>query len=475
MKETELQGILDSNEYEDLLSIKQLQKTSLWSRASTLLNKIIRGSEKHPRFSKSTPTKYKDEYGQNMIYNFSKNAQTKSYIDKNGKCIVEHSSPEYFEHTSDGKENHKGTSLREIYDGAGKSGTPRIEEVSWKEQKMPDGTYQRVENRVLFSSMNDYIKHQEAIKEYKELMGNDVAIPPDVMNAHVKARVNVKYDEYGYDMKLDDFSTRYYKPGNTDFQLKAHTTSRIIKTKDGYTKDVTYRDPENYNNVLGKSSEQSQLHSIDDKHNLVEHSYSFESKDTQIKRFSVDTPQFMENGKLSNISKMSGEYLEVNGSVQEATGSQVLDIDTNNGEVTQNYTYAEKLLKEFNRTKESHKLINESSQNYKLEISDKGQKATFAMPDAHGYGATKENTQNLKNIFYKVSKSVGLTSKCDIYTAGIKSMDGMFFERSSAQQLSQIQVDSLAYSNYDNNILMKKSVEDHTLALKKNHEDLEER
>lgn len=475
MKEAELQRILDSNEYEDLLSIKQLQKTSLWTRANAFLNKIIRGNEKNPRFSKATPIKYKDELGRNMNYDFSKNAQTKSYVDKNGRCIVEHASPEHFEHTSDGKESHNGTSLREIYDSAGRSGIPRIEEVSWKEQKMPDGTSQRVENRVLFSSINDYIKHQEAIRNYKELMGDDVAIPPDVMNAHVKAKITIKSNENGYDMKLDDFSTRYYKPGDTDFQLKAHTTSHIIKTKDGYSKDVTYRDPENYNNVLGKSSEQSQLHSIDDKHNLAEHSYSFEGKDMQIKRFSIDTPQFMENGKLSNMSKMKGEYLEVNGSVLEATGSQVLDIDTNNGKVNRNYSSVEKVLEEFNKQKEPHELVNENSQNYKLEISNKGQKATFAMPDAHGYGATKENNQNLKNIFSNVSKNVGLTSKCDIYTAGIKSMDGMFLERSSAQQLNQIQVDGLTYFENNKNILMKKNIEDHTLALKKDHENLDER
>lgn len=470
MKEAELQRILDSNEYEDLLSTKQLQKTSLWSRANALLSKIIRGSEKHPRFSKSTP---KNEYGQDISYMSSPQTK-KSYVDRKGRFIVEHLNPPYIEYPYFGK-SHGGTSLREIYDGASKSGTPRIEEVSWGESNFPDGTSQRVEKRVLFYNMNDYVQHKDAIRKYKELMGDDVAIPPDVMNAHVKARVDVTYDKDGYYMKLDDFSTRFYKPIDTDFQLIAHTTSSISKTKDSYMKEVTYRDPEDFNNVLGESSELGEIHSIDDKHNLIGYNYHFHNKDMRIVKRSFDTPQFIENGKLSDISKMSGEYLEINGSVQEATGSQVLDIDTNNGEVTRNYTYAQILLKEFNRKKETHELINENSQNYKLEISNKGQKATFAMPDAHGYGTTKENTQNLKNIFYYVSKSVGLTSKCDIYTAGIKSMDGMFFERSSAQQLSQIQVDSLAYSNNDKNILMKKSVEDHTLALKKNHENLEER
>lgn len=482
MKEYDMKRILDSNEYEDLIAPNQLQNPSLWNKAKILLNKIIRGNENHARFSKATPIKYKDENGTNMAYDYSANAGTKTYIDKNGRCIVEHVSPEHFEHTSDGIENSNSRCIREIYNGAGKSGVPKIEEVSWSQKEMPDGTFERVENRVLFNSMTDYIKHQEAIRQYEEIMGEDAAVPADVMNAHVKAKANIRYNENGYDMRLDDFTTRYYHPGDTDFQLKAHTTSHIIKGKDGYTKDVTYRDPENYNKVLGTSKEQNQIYTIDDKHNLTEHGYSFESKDMQIKRFSIDTPQFTQYDKgdnavrLSDISKMRGEYLEVNGNVLEATGSQTLTVNKNNSQmVTREYSSAQKILEEFKSKHETQELTRINPQTCRLEISNKGKEAVFSMPDEHGYGDSGANIENLKRIFGDVSKSVGLESNCNIYTAGLKSIDGMFFDRSSKMKLNDIHIASLVHFGDSKNTTHNKAIENHKINHLKNHEDLDER
>lgn len=474
MTEHDIRNVLDTNEYEDLIAPKQLQNPSLWSKAKVLLSKFIRGTEEHPRFSRVTPIKYKDEQGNDMISaHYLNGGDTKTYIDKNGRCIVEHRASEHFEHNQNGIESSNSECIREIYDGLGKSGVPKIEKVSWSQKEMPDGTFERVENRVLFDSMADYQKHLGLIESYKNIMGEDVAIPHDIMNAHVKARANIRYNENGYDMKLDDFTTRTYHPGDTNLQFNAHTTSHIVKTKDGYTKDVTYRGPENYNRVLGTSREQSQIHAIDDKNNLTEHSYSFENKFMQIKKYSIDTPQLVPAN--SGISKMKGEYFEVDGQVREATGSQALSIDKNNSPmVTREYSSVQKMLEEFKSKHEAQETaIN--PQTCKLEISNDGNDAVFAMPDEHGYGDSRANMGNLKEIFSDVSESVGLNPNCQIYTAGLKSVDGIGYSRSSRQRLDYFKTESLKHYGYSKNSTPNKSVEDLKIDNPKNREALDER
>ena len=313
MKEYDMERVISANEWEDIIEPNQLQNVSLLNKAKILFSKIIRGSANHPRFSKPKGIKFRDEDGVNKEYIFSPNSGTRTYIDKSGRCVVEHLDSEHIKATIGGEKESSSGCIREIYSGAGKSGVPQIEEITWTQKEMPDGTFERVEKRVLFNSMADYMKHMKTIENYKEMMGKDAPIPADIMHAYVKARANIKYNENGHDMKIDDFTTRYYNPGNTDFQLKAHTSSHIVKGKDGYTKDVTYRDPEKFDNVLGTSKEQGKIHTIDDKNNLTEYSYNFENKDMQIKRFSVDTPQFTQHDKgsnatrISDISKMTGE------------------------------------------------------------------------------------------------------------------------------------------------------------------------
>lgn len=471
MNEHNIRNILDSNEYEDLIAPNELlQNPTLWTKTKILLSKIFRGTENHPRFSKVTSIKYKDEQGNDMMCAHYLNGDTKTYIDKNGSCIIEHRDAEHFEHNRNGIESSNSEYIREIYDGPGKSGTPKIEKVSWSKKEMPDGTFERVEHRVLFGSMADYQGHSKLVEDYKEMMGKDVGIPPDIMNAHVKARTTVRYNENGYDMKLDDFTPRYYHPDGTNLQFEAHTISHIVKGKDGYTKDVAYRSPINYNKVLGISREQGQIHSIDSKRNLTEHSYSFENEITQIKSFSIDAPQF------SDISKIKGEYLEVDGQVKEATGSQALSIDKNNNPiVTREYSSAQKILEKFKETHETQEPTKISPQTCKLEISNDGMDAIFEMPDERGYGDSRTNIENLREIFSDVSEGVRLNPNCHIYTAGLRNTDGISYERSSKQILDDIQIESLKHYGYSKNNTPSKTMKDLKINNPKNHEDLNER
>lgn len=163
--------------------------------------------------------------------------------------------------------------------------------------------------------------------DYVQDIGKDCGIPADVAFMHVKARAFIQYNKDGYDMQIDDCTPRTYKPGNSDLQLNAQTSSHIVKTKDGYTKDVTYREPGRYNKTLGSSHEHIQIHPVDYKNNnwnLTEHSYSFENKDVKLSKLSLDAPT-ISNKDIP--SKLNGEFMEINGKVLEATGPLSLSFE----------------------------------------------------------------------------------------------------------------------------------------------------
>ena len=441
MKEYDAKKVLDSNEYEDLISPKELQNPSVWKRLRTSLSKFIRGNETHPRISRSSGIKYKDENGKTVEYISSDfNDSTKTYLDKNGRCIVEHAGPEHIEHTVGGADSRSGKSIREIYPGTGKSGTPKIEEVSWIQKQMPDGTFERVEDRMLFDSMADYLKHKEDLELHAEIMGKDYAISADLMYKHVRASAHIQYNQDGYDMRVTDLTPRTYNPGKGDVQLKAQTTSHIVKNKEGYTKEVTYREPGHYNNRLGASHEHIQIHPImDGRYNLTEHSYDFESKDVKMSQISLDAPM-MPN---SDVSKLSGEYMEVNGKVLQATGSQSLLFEQKDNQLVRHSNpNVQKVIEEFHRRKEMEDAIESNPNEFRFIIDDKGKSGIFVMND-RGYGDSAPNLEQLKKVYGDVSRSTGIDQNCKLHTAGSKNPSDTFFSRSSKMALSDIQVETL--------------------------------
>lgn len=459
MNEYDAMRILESNEYSDLISPKELQNSSLLKQLITALTKLIRGNEEHPRTSKAKPIMYKDERGRNVGYISSDISDLiKTYLDKNGRCVVEHTGLEHLEHTADGMDSRSGKSVREIYSGSNKSGVPKIEEVSWSQKQLPDGTFERVENRMLFDNMSDYVKHKELLENYSKEMGADAPIPIDVMYKHVRAKAQIQYSQDGYDMRIDDFTPRIYKPGNGDIQLKAQTSSHIVRNKDGYTKDVTYREPDNYGKVLGNSHEHVQIHPImDGKHKLTEHTYSFENEDVKMNKISLKAPQIPN----SDVSKLSGEYMEVNGRVLEATGSQsILFEQKDNQLIRHDRPSVEQVIEESHRVKfgQMGHVSDEVSQNpnaFRLIVEDKGRDAIFVMNNKSEYGATKTNMELLKRAYGDASRSAGLDQRCRMHTAGSPDPSDMLFSRTSKMQLSDIQVETMKQADLSRNTITK--------------------
>ena len=447
MKEQEARRVLDSNEYENLISPKELQTPSIWKRLRTSLSKLVRGNENNPRISKATPIKYKDENGQNLEYMSSEyNDSTKTCLDKNGRCIVEHAGPEQIEHTVGGTDSRSGKSLREIYSGPDKSGTPKIEEVSWTQKQMPDGSYQRVEDRMLFDSMADYIKYKELL----ELEAKSIApLSPDFKYKNVRASAYIQYDKDGYDMEVSDFTPRTYNIGDSDVKLNARTTSHIVKNRDGYSKEITYNEPGNCFNKLGTSHEHIQIHPLmDGKNNLTEHAFNFESKDVKMTHVSLDAPTI----PGSDVSKLSGEYEEVNGKVLQATGSQSLLYEQKDNQLIKHgIPSVQKVIEQFKKRHEKENALTSNPNEFRFIIGDKGKSGIFVMNDERGYGDSASNLDRLKSVYRNLSQSIGMDENCKIYTAGSKNPSDMFFDRSSKRSLSDIQVEAMKqYGNSRN-------------------------